>query len=108
MKVNEQFSKKIAVLSFLAMISVVYIHHKAVGNAPHVAAWNAVAQRFCTRALTDWAVPFFFVVSGFWFARSAYVVAATPGGGGILTSCAKRRGRSSCPIFSGRSSAPSS
>ncbi len=81
MKVNEQFSKKIAVLSFLAMISVVYIHHKAVGNAPHVAAWNAVAQRFCTRALTDWAVPFFFVVSGFWFARSAYVAAATPGGG---------------------------
>ena len=54
------------------MISVVYIHHNAIGTSSP-SAWNAVAQGFLTRGLTDWAVPFFFVVSGFWFVHSAYV-----------------------------------
>ncbi len=72
MNINEQVSRKIAVLSFLAMIGVVYIHHNAVGTV-EPAAWNVVAQGFLTRGLTDWAVPFFFVVSGFWFARGAFM-----------------------------------
>lgn len=64
--------KKISVLSFLAMIGVVYIHHNAVGTI-EPAPWNAFLQAFLTRGLTDWAVPFFFVVSGFWFTRGRYV-----------------------------------
>ena len=69
--VSPELSRKITVLSFLAMIGVIYIHHNAVEDG--AATWNAVAQGFLTRGLTDWAVPFFFVVSGFWFARGAYV-----------------------------------
>lgn len=64
--------RKIAVLSFLAMVGVVYIHHNAIGTA-EPAHWSRVAQTFFTRALTDWAVPFFFVMSGFRFARGRYV-----------------------------------
>lgn len=69
---QEKISRKITVLSFLAMVSVVYIHHNAVGTF-EPARWNAIIQGFLTRGISDWAVPFFFMVSGFWFARSRYV-----------------------------------
>ena len=69
---QEKISRKITVLSFLAMVSVVYIHHNGVGTFER-ARWNAIIQGFLTRGISDWAVPFFFMVSGFWFARSRYV-----------------------------------
>ena len=68
---SKQLSRKITVLSFLAMIGVIYIHHNAVEEG--AATWNAVAQGFLACGLTAWAVPFFFVVSGFWFARGAFM-----------------------------------
>lgn len=75
----DDFSHKVTVLSFLAMVSVVYIHHNAI-DTTEPAYWNVVVQTFLTRALTDWAVPFFFIMSGFWVARSRYVSSegATP------------------------------
>ena len=69
---QEKISRKITVLSFLAMVSVVYIHHNAIGTF-EPAQWNAIIQGLLTRGISDWAVPFFFMVSGFWFARSSYV-----------------------------------
>ena len=72
-------SRKIRILSFLATISVVIIHTNALeGNREVAAAWwigNLIgyAQR--------WAVPFFFVVSGFFLHRvfecQQHVIAAT-------------------------------
>ena len=77
---QEKISRKITVLSFLAMVSVVYIHHNAIGTF-EPAQWNAIIQGLLTRGISDWAVPFFFVVSGFWFASSSYVQEM---GGGIV------------------------
>ena len=61
---KETLSRKITVLSFLAMVSVVHIHHNAVGTF-EPARWNAIIQGFLTRGISDWAVPFSFIVSGF-------------------------------------------
>lgn len=69
----ERLSKKISVLSFLAMIGVVMIHSNTLGTMLNAAGWNIVIQKILTRTFTAWAVPFFFVVSGFWFARGRYI-----------------------------------
>ena len=67
-RVQPLFSRKITVLSVWAMISVLVIHSKALSSSS--ADWNIFIQWFFTRALAKWSVPFFFAVSGFWFARS--------------------------------------
>lgn len=72
MQVTESLSRKIKVLSFWAMISVLFIHSNTLGAFPEAASWNVFLQRFLTRALSSWAVPFFFIVSGFWFANGKY------------------------------------
>lgn len=72
MQVTESLSRKIKVLSFWAMISVLFIHSNTLGTFPEVASWNVFLQRLLTRSLSSWAVPFFFIVSGFWFANGNY------------------------------------
>ena len=65
---SEIHSKRIRVLSLLATIAVVIIHSNSLENIRNNAfAWwigNIVA------VLQYWAVPFFFIVSGFFFDRS--------------------------------------
>ncbi len=72
MAVSETLSRKISVLSFVAMASVVICHHSIVGNVVQLTFGNLVVQSF-VHGLALFAVPFFFVMSGFWFAHGAYV-----------------------------------
>jgi len=48
------------------MVTVLYIHSNTMGSF-EMARWNVYVQRFLTRGISDWAVPFFFCLSGFWF-----------------------------------------
>ena len=50
------------------MVCVVMIHSYAIGSLERPAAWCVFAQTFLMRTATNWAVQFFFVVSGFFFA----------------------------------------
>lgn len=53
-------------LSFLAMLSVMFIHSSAAGTDNYTFFENAILHFFGT-SLTSWAVPFFFCVSGYFF-----------------------------------------
>ena len=66
--INKGLSRKITVLSFVAMVCVVMIHSHALGTIEHPAGWCVFVQALLMRTATNWAVPFFFVVSGFFFA----------------------------------------
>ena len=72
MAVSETLSRKISVLSFIAMVCVVVCHHTLDGDEASLSFGSLVVQRFFSD-LRWFSVPFFFVMSGFWFARSAYV-----------------------------------
>jgi len=72
MPVSETVSRKISVLSFIAMVGVVIGHHSLMGTVAPVSVWNRVVQNFFFD-FPMFSVPFFFVISGFWFAKSAYV-----------------------------------
>lgn len=65
---NEQVSRKIAVLSTLATIAVVIIHSNSLEGLknPAWAFWGGCSIAY----LQHWAVPFFFMVSGFFFDRT--------------------------------------
>lgn len=69
----ENISKKMTVLSFCAMLSVVLIHSTSCLTVEHPARWNLFCQYLITRSFTYWAVPFFFLMSGYWFAKSDYI-----------------------------------
>ena len=66
-------SRKCRVLSFLAAIAVVAIHSDCTFVMDSPASWNLFIQKLFCQRLTKWAVPFFFLLSGMWFARGAYV-----------------------------------
>ena len=68
---EQAWSKKVSVLSFVAMFAVVVIHCNTIGTLPEPSQWNRFFQMAFSRLGTAWAVPFFFVVSGFWAQRSA-------------------------------------
>lgn len=70
---KEQFSQKATWLSVMAMASVVILHSTACLTVEKPAAWNVFVQYLVTRSFTYWAVPFFFAMSGFWFARGGYM-----------------------------------
>lgn len=65
---RESISRKISVLSFIAMVTVVCIHSDPLPLMEDL-------DSFCTNLsvissmLKEWAVPYFYVVSGFFFAR---------------------------------------
>lgn len=72
--VDRRFSDKMKIMAFLAMISVAIIHSMAVETCgDSVSRINFLFRHFVCRSLTDWAVPFFYAASGFWFGRSGYV-----------------------------------
>ena len=71
---NDGFiSRKCAWLSIVAMTSVVILHSTACFTVEKPAAWNVLVQYLVTQSFTYWAVPFFFAMSGFWFARGGYM-----------------------------------
>ena len=70
MKLRQSISDILHVVSFIAALCVVAIHANVDGK------WNFVCQ-----TLTSWAVPFFFLQSGFFFGLSSYI---TRGGGALL------------------------
>ena len=66
--IDQEFSIKVRNLSLLAIVCVVLIHSNSIfatGEPVSVAA--RLADWFFYR-LSAWAVPFFFMMSGFWFA----------------------------------------
>ena len=67
-KVDKVLSRKVTALSFVAMVCVVMIHSHAIGTHENPKPWCVFVQALLMRTATDWAVPFFFVVSGFFFA----------------------------------------
>lgn len=76
---NDGFvSRKCAWLSVFAMASVVILHSTACLTVEKPAAWNVFVQYLVTRSFTYWAVPFFFAMSGFWFARGRYMQGNEP------------------------------
>lgn len=64
-----QLSQKITILSIAAMFSVILIHSITILTSPNPARWSVFVQHLISRSFTDWAVPFFFAVSGFWFSK---------------------------------------
>ncbi len=72
MPVSETLSRKISVLSFFAIVGVVLSHHTYIGTDAPLSFGTQAVQHFC-RHLTLFSVPFFCLMSGFWFAKSAYV-----------------------------------
>lgn len=74
MNEREYVSRKFVWLSFFAMVSVIMIHSISVLTTKSPAAWNVFAQHLLLRSFTYWAVPFFFMCSGFWFAKGKYVM----------------------------------
>lgn len=65
---SEKVSRKISVLATLATVAVVIIHSNSLElvKMPSWAFWVGNAIAF----LQQWAVPFFFMVSGFFFDRA--------------------------------------
>lgn len=59
-------SQKMRDMSAVAMLAIVMIHSISILTFPEAASWNVYLQHLVTRRLTCWAVPFFFVVSGYW------------------------------------------
>lgn len=66
---DDHVKQKIRILSFVAMIAVVIIHSNTIGTLPNPSAWNVWFQQAFSRLGTSWAVPFFFVISGFLYQR---------------------------------------
>ena len=66
MNMTENLSRKIKVVSYWAMFSVILIHSHSLPDKSNTVV--QFIQMFFTRSLTDWAVPFFFLVSGYFFA----------------------------------------
>lgn len=71
------FSKKCRLLSFLAAIAVVAIHSDCTFVLDNPARWNVFVEKLFCQQLAKWAVPFFFLMSGVWFVRSAYAKGAS-------------------------------
>lgn len=70
MYTDTTFSLKVSRLSFCAMLAVMFIHSSDIIGGGDVCTWETVLLHFVGSSLTSWAVPFFFVVSGFFFWKS--------------------------------------
>ena len=73
MGVSEEYSLKVKHLSFLAMIGVVLIHANTISGINNLPSWCTISEMLLTRTFIRWAVPFFFVVSGFFFGNGSYI-----------------------------------
>ncbi len=65
---KQAWSNKITVISFIAMVAVAMIHSQTASSVPDAAGWNVWFQKFLGSSLTSFAVQFFFMVSGYFFA----------------------------------------
>lgn len=71
-QVDEHFSRKIKFLSFFMSVFVLYIHAnnlKNVGLADEHGSLDYFLTRLLGGAVGEMAVPFFFMMSGYWFFR---------------------------------------
>ena len=68
----EYVSRKCRALSFLAAVAVVVIHSDATLTLTDLARWNVFLQKLCCQRFTQWAVPLFFMFSGYWFLKGSY------------------------------------
>lgn len=66
-------SRKIRFLSFLAAIGVVVLHTNPIGYVENAPGWVSGFADVLSY-FNSWAVPFFFMVSGFWFDRRADMI----------------------------------
>lgn len=69
----EYLSRKCRILAFCAAVAVVAIHSDCTLVMSNPAAWDVFVQKLYCQRLVKWAVPFFFMLSGLWFARGAYM-----------------------------------
>ena len=67
--ITPRLSRKMSALYFFAIIWVAVIHCATMSETS--AVWNIFLQRVLTEGFAGWAVPFFFISSGFWLGRSA-------------------------------------
>lgn len=64
---SAKFSRRIVIISNLAMFSVVLIHSNSILSYPEAGVGNRYIHYLFAECLCSWAVPFFYVVSGFFF-----------------------------------------
>ncbi len=69
MAVSSKISRRIRILSLLAMVSVVIKH--SAPTLPFTEPVDLFFRSLLTTSWTNWAVPYFFIVSGFFFANSS-------------------------------------
>lgn len=69
----DYLSRKCRLLSFLAAVAVVTIHSDCTPVMDNPESWDVFVQELFCQRLMKWAIPFFFLLSGMWFGRSAYV-----------------------------------
>lgn len=81
---EEYMSHKSRIVSFWAMVAVTLIHSNTIGTFPEASGWNVFAQTLFTRALTSWAVPAFFLTSGYWHATKSSTRASCVRGAAAL------------------------
>lgn len=65
-------SMVLRIMSFAAAILVVAIHSNSLSAIDSPAQWNVNFHYWLCVAPNQWVVPYFFVVSGFWFALGKY------------------------------------
>ena len=53
---------------------MVFIHCFAIADITNTSKIIVFQQWLCHVSFCSWAVPFFFIVSGFWFSQSSYLV----------------------------------
>lgn len=63
-------SRKCRWLSVVAMFAVIIIHCNSIGTFADASYWNRFLQQAFSRVGTSWAVPMFFVISGYWAYQS--------------------------------------
>ncbi|MBR4220523.1 MAG: acyltransferase [Victivallales bacterium] len=70
LSIDQTISSRLKSLSVLAMIAILWLHGYAIIRTSEVSQWNYAFETFLWRQLTTWAVPTFFIMSGFFFSWS--------------------------------------
>lgn len=72
-KMISLLSPSLRLMSFVAALAVVLMHAIAITNVSTSDQLVVLINYFVHATLLQWAVPFFFVCSGYWFAMSSYI-----------------------------------
>lgn len=73
MKIKPTLSNALRIASFVAAVLVVAIHANMLHCVAEPTRWNQILHYALCECLNQWAVPFFFTMSGFWFVLGRYV-----------------------------------